>query len=391
MRRGIGLVLLLLAACGGGSSSTKAALQLGDPNPGLDPATLSAFERGRKTFVHRFTRAEGHGPDFNVDSCKSCHEIPTVGGSSALYRNFFLVGRIQPDGSFKPAMENNQPVARTFSYVRTQRETIPSDAIVAQRSAPPLFGLGVFERLSDAEIAANADPADADGDGISGRNNIDGPLIGRFGYKSQEGSLIDFIRGPFFNHLGITSNFPATIPPAQLAGDPPLLRLFAAPQVAPPPAPLVDDDGVADPEIADEDLVDLVIFLRELAPPAPLPMDATARRGETLFVSTGCAKCHVPNLKQTGEPALAYTDLLIHDMGEGLADGVVQLLAQGTEFRTQPLWGVRHHAPFLHDGRAATIEDAVLAHGGEAQAIRDAFAALPQADRDAITAFLETR
>ncbi len=380
MRRAL-MIVLLAAGCGGGSGGTVAA-QLGDPNPDLSAEMLAAFERGREVFVRRFVRAEGHGPDFNVNSCKACHEIPVVGGSAPLYRNFFLVGRVQPNGSFQPAMENNQPVARSFSYVRTQRETIPLDTLVAQRSAPPIFGLGVFEKLSDAEIAANSDPTDLDGDGISGRNNIDGPLVGRFGYKSQEGGLIDFVRGPFFNHMGITSDFPVIPPPGQLS---------ALAQVAPPPAPLTDNDGVPDPEISDEDLVDLVIFLRELAPPAPLPMDDTARRGEGLFFSTGCAKCHVPNLKQTGEPALAYTDLLVHDMGPELADGVVQLLAQGNEFRTQPLWGVRHHAPFLHDGRAATLDDAIRAHGGEAQSIRDAYAGLPQADRDAIVAFLETR
>ena len=206
--------------------------------------------------------------------------------------------------------------------------------------------------------------------------------VGRFGYKSQEGSLIDFVRGPFFNHMGITSNFPTIPPPGQLS---------AAPQVAPPAQPLTDTDPVPDPEISDEDLVDLVMFLRELAAPVPLPMDGTALRGETLFFSTGCAKCHVPNLKQSGEPALAYTDLLIHDMGPELADQVVQLLASGTEFRTQPLWGVRHHAPFLHDGRAGTLDEAIRLHGGEAQSIRDAYAALPEADRLAIIAFLETR
>ena len=375
-------VVLVVSACGGAGTTGTTVPQLGDPNPELSAEMLAAFERGREVFVRRFVRAEGHGPDFNVNSCKACHEIPVVGGSAPLYRNFFLVGRIQPNGSFQPAMEGNQPVARTFSYVRTQRETIPSDTLVAQRSAPPIFGLGVFERLSDAEIAANSDPTDLDGDGISGRTNIDGPLVGRFGYKSQEGGLIDFVRGPFFNHMGITSDFPVIPPPGQLS---------ALAQVAPPPAPLTDNDGVPDPEISDEDLVDLVIFLRELAPPAPLPMDDTERRGEALFFSTGCAKCHVPNLKQAGEPALAYTDLLVHDMGPELADGVVQLLAQGNEFRTQPLWGVRHHAPFLHDGRAGTLDDAIRAHGGEAQSIRDAYAALPQADRDAIVAFLETR
>jgi CxxC motif-containing protein (DUF1111 family) len=382
MRRWLAWALLLVG-CGGGSSSTVVALQLGDPNPGLDAATLQAFERGREVFLRRFTKAEGHGPDFNVDSCKSCHEIPVPGGSSPLYRNFFLVGRIDGGGKFVPALENGQFVARTFSYVRKQRETIPPDADVAQRNAPPLFGLGVFAKLTAGEITRNADPNDADGDGISGRVNIERTLVGRFGYKSQNGDLMGFIRGPLFNHMGITSNVPA-IPPS-------LQDLSAQAQVAPPPEPLTDDDGVPDPEIPDADLIDLLVFLRELAPPTPLPMDDTAKHGESLFLSIGCAKCHIPNLKESGEPALAYTDLLLHDMGPDLDDKVTQLLATGAEFRTQPLWGVRFTAPYLHDGRAPTLDDAIRAHGGEARLIREAYEALVHADRDAIIAFLETR
>jgi len=379
MRRAL-FAALLLAGCGGGGTAVV-AVQLGGPNPGLSAGEIATFERGLDVFEHRFTLEEGHGPDFNTSSCKSCHEIPVAGGSSGLYRNFFLAGFLQ-GGSFSPAFENDQFVARTFSYERLMREAIPASALIAQRNAPPMFGVGLFERIPDSVIAGNQDPVDLDGDGISGRVNIDGIRIGRFGFKAQEGDLVDFIRSPMFNHMGITSNPPSA---AQQAG------LSAEPQIVIPGQPLTDDDGVPDPELLPEDLDDLILYVRELAPPAPLAMDATARRGEALFDEIGCARCHIPNLATADEPILAYTDLLLHDMGPELADGIPMGSATGSEFRTQPLWGVRLHAPYLHDGRVGTLDEAIRLHGGEAAAIRNAYVALPAGDRDAILAFLETR
>jgi CxxC motif-containing protein (DUF1111 family) len=345
---------------------------------------LDAFERGREVFLRRFTRSEGHGPDFNTSSCRSCHENPVPGGSSPLYRNFNLVGNLGP-GGFVPAMDDGQFVARTFSYERKQRETIPPDAdVVAPRNAPPMFGLGLLDTISVADIRANEDPGDIlTPDGISGRINVDGTRLGRFGYKAQNANLEGFIRGPLFNHMGITSD---PISPLLTGGD-----LIAIAQVGVPDESTTDDDGVPDPEISNADLSDLLVFTTSLAPPAPLPMDAEATRGEQLFTQINCAKCHIPNLVTNGPPIFAYTDLLIHDMGPGLADGVIQGSATGSEFRTQPLWGLRHTAPFLHDGRAPTILRAIEFHGGEALESRDAFAALSPADRAALIAFLETR
>jgi CxxC motif-containing protein (DUF1111 family) len=261
------------------------------------------------------------------------------------------------------------------------RETIPFTAdIVAQRNAPPMFGLGLFEGINATAILANRDPSDMDGDGISGRENLDGAQVGRFGYKAQESDLEDFVRGPLFNHLGITTN-------PLLAT--PLLPLRVEAQISTPDAPTTDTDATPDPELATPDLADLLVFTQQLAPPAPLPMDSTAQQGEEVFLSIGCAKCHIPNL--AGAPVPAYTDLLLHDMGAELADGVQLGNASGSEFRTQPLWGLRHHAPFLHDGRADTIDAAIRLHGGEATAIRNAYTQLIPADRDAVLSFLETR
>jgi len=359
------LVLVLVAAgCGGGDGSGGGTtLELGDANPGLSSELQAAFERGRRVFDRRFNQEDGHGPDFNTNSCRSCHDNPVSGGSAPLYRNFRLVAH-DVGGVQTPVFEDDQLVTRLFSYRRARRETIPADA-----------GMGLLLRIPLADVLANQDPTDDDGDGVSGRVNVDGARLGRFGYKAQEGSLEDFIRVPIFNHMGITTN------PLPLAGA----------QVGVPGEPTTDDDGVPDPELSPEDLADLLVFTEQLAPPQPLPLDEQSTRGRDVFEEVGCAKCHIPNLRTVGDPIPAYTDLLLHDMGPELADGIRMGSATGSEFRTQPLWGVRHTAPFLHDGRADTLDDAIRMHGGEAQAVRDAYAALPQADRDAVIVFLETR
>jgi CxxC motif-containing protein (DUF1111 family) len=161
--------------------------------------------------------------------------------------------------------------------------------------------------------------------------------------------------------------------------------------VSVPAEPTTDNDGVPDPELSFQDPSDLLVFVRELGPPPPEPMSFAARRGERVFEEVGCASSHIPNLVRSGQPLLAYSDLLLHDMGTELADGVDMDLATGSEFRTQPLWGLRHHAPYLHDGRADSVEAAILLHGGEAQRSRDEFAALREAERADLIAFLETR
>ena len=372
------LASVLAVACGGsggGPILTTGTAKLGEANPGLTAEQVASFARGKAVFERRFGLADGHGPDFNTSSCRSCHEIPTSGGSSPLYRNFSIVAN-RNGNVMVPVLDDEQLVARTFSYVRPMREAIPAGAqIVAQRNAPPMFGVGLFARLTNDEILANRDTNDIDGDGVSGRINVDGVLVGRFGYKAQEANMEDFVRGPIFNHMGITTD--------------PLS--FGSPQVPAPEIPTRDNDGVPDPELSFQELTDLVFYSEQLAPPQPLPLDETATNGAALFTQIGCAKCHIPNIAPSKLTVDPYTDLLLHDMGPALDDGVVMGVAGSSEFRTQPLWGLRHHAPYLHDGRADTVDDAIRLHGGEAQAIRDAYVALAAGDRDAILAFLETR
>ncbi|MHC4952980.1 MAG: hypothetical protein ACYTGZ_03760 [Planctomycetota bacterium] len=209
MQRILTVAVAALVGCGGGGSSPSPkpqAIELGDPNPGLSAPQRDAFDRGKAIFAHRFTRSEGHGPHFNTNSCKSCHGIPVTGGSSPLYRNFELVAHTD-GGGFDPAMEDDQFVARLFSYERTTREPIPADAeVVAQRNSPPTFGMGLLERIPVGDITINEDPTDIDGDKISGRRNTEDFVLGRFGYKAQAKDLVGFVRGPLFNHMGITTD-----------------------------------------------------------------------------------------------------------------------------------------------------------------------------------------
>ena len=336
---------------------------------GIAHGYAKSSKRPMATFIHNLVGLQ-HASRAIFNAWIDNVPILVLGGSGPRYRNFYIARDANRNNFF----QDNQLVARTFSYTRTMRESMAGATTVAQRNTPPLFGVGLFERISEDAIKANADPFDGNGDGISGRVNLDGNRVGRFGYKAQESGLEDFIRGPLFNHMGVTSN-----PLSQLA------------QVPTTDQPTRDQDGVNDPEISRADISDMLIWLQELAPPAPLPMDSIAMRGEQVFSMIGCNKCHIKNLVVSGARIDAYTDLLLHDMGPGLADGISMSLAGGNEFRTQPLWGLRHHAPYLHDGRADTVDEAILAHGGEGLAARTEYTRLDGDDRQSLLRFLETR
>lgn len=403
-----------LAACGGGGGSTPQGpltpqpTKLGDPIAGLTLSQLASFERGRVMFEKEFRPSEGLGPFYNATSCASCHSTPITGGSARLYRNFVLVRYGNPaapgvqfdlpglPSAVMPAFGPSVPHTSAQFTLQGGRYTIPESPFsgfpvqVAHRNAIPVFGTGLFERISNATILANEDPNDSDMDGISGRANHDfGGTVGRFGVKSQSNNIELFTRAPLQNQMGITSNpFNGSAGAVGLHEGPGVFQVSASPN-----DPTVDNDIVPDPEISRSDLGDLIAFSRFLAPPQPLPFDAAATRGEVIFNAIGCDKCHIPSLDSDIGPVRAFTDLLLHDLGPDLADG----MALGTpsphgapmgdptahrEFRTQPLWGVSMHAPFLHDGRAKTLDEAIMLHGGEAMEIRDAYAVLTQQEKD---------
>lgn len=406
----LGPLLVALPACHGNHQTPAAAptpdpepLQLGDPLPGLTSEELAAFERGKALFVKRFTPSEGLGPLYNATSCESCHSKPVMGGAADLYRNFYVaaVGNA-PFQSNLPGLPSQvipafgSPDSPLFT-LEGRRKELPqefegSPVISAQRNSIPLFGVGLFEFVSNATILANADPDDADADGISGRASGDAAGVGRFGQKSQSNNIEFFTRAPLKNQMGITSN-----PFRGIAGTVSLAPGMAVQGSGTPNAPTTDNDGVPDPEISAQDLGDLIAFTRFLAPPQPRPFDAAATRGRETFTAIGCAKCHVPELPSSRGPVRAFTDLLIHDMGDALADhinfGIPQASPSspphsGREFRTMPLWGVSLFSPYLHDGRAGTLDEAIRLHGGEAAATRDAYVGLLESEREDILSFL---
>lgn len=394
--------------------------ELGEPMALANDGQVDLFERGEEVALRRFSPGEGLGPSFNVTFCASCHEQPAFGGSSPRYRDFYLVG--EREGGFVPIDEPpGEPKEEGFETIeapepkiakngvqlryRTEypyRNRTPEAAdVVARRNAIPFFGVGAISEISDEEILKREDPNDADGDGISGRANIgETGAIGRFGRKAQTESLEGFVRGPLFNHAGITTR-PLTsgqrsrLPLNRTGGEPrptarPPLRSRDQGQVATGNEPLEDSDSVSDPELPREELFELVSWVRLLAAPEPDELDETGEEGEGLFETIGCADCHVPRLEGPRGAVPLYSDLLLHDMGEELADGIAQADATGAEFRTQPLWGVAAVEPYLHDGRASTLDEAIRMHGGEAQRARDEYVDLSDSERRAVVAFLRS-
>jgi len=275
------------------------------------------------------------------------------------------------------------------------------DAMISPRIAPQMIGLGLLEAVPAADILALADPDDADGDGVSGRANIvwspefERPMLGRFGLKAGSPTIKHQSASAFSGDIGISNPlFPA--PWGECAGAEAACR--AGPH---------GDDAAQDGFEVDGEGLDLVTFYsRNLAVPARRGEDEPeVLRGKEVFYATGCTSCHQPKFvthrledqpEQSFQLIWPYTDMLLHDMGEGLADHRPEARAMGAEWRTAPLWGiglteqVSGTANFLHDGRARSVLEAILWHGGEAQPMRDAITMMPKADRDALIRFLES-
>ena len=370
--------------------------KLGDPVPWLRGEMLTRFWSGRDVIDHTFMSNSGLGPSFNADSCASCHQAPFSGGSAPRYRDLWLVKTERWDGALENAGTNGlSPVRNLYDLDSTHIPESDEVVLYARRNTPPGFGVGLFAFISDNEILSNADPLDEDGDGISGEANFEQGLIGRFGYKAQAATLESFNRGAMFNQMGITSDplfytFPESpLGTGSTKGLFDVLMPSAHAQVSAPDEPTTDDDGIPDPEISNEDQLDLLIYSTYIGVlPPKQTLNTSETKGAELFEDIGCASCHIPTLDSTIGPIRAYTDLLVHDMGEGLADGIAVGFATGSEFRTQPLWNLVLHRPFLHDGRAQTIHEAIEWHGGEGTASRDQYLALDDDDKANLRQFL---
>lgn len=318
----------------------------------------------------------GQRPEYRLNLSYTEHDIALSGGETARLRapryglDDLGYGALAPETMFSP------------------------------RIAPQMIGLGLLEAIPAADILALADPEDADGNGISGRANIvwsreySRPMLGRFGHKAGMPSIRQQVADAFAHDIGIsTSLYPdpwGDCSPAQ-----------SACQNA------VHGDGdVRGHEVDDAALEAVTFYSRNLAVPARRgSADPQILRGKRQFYDTGCAACHVPKFvthrlsdqpEQSFQLIWPYSDLLLHDMGDGLADHRPEGRATGREWRTAPLWGigltrqVSGRDGFLHDGRARSLLEAILWHGGEAQNARDAVVSMTPEDRAALLRFLES-
>lgn len=397
------------------------------------------FLVGNSFFTDAWTTApgsvdsrDGLGPVFNANACAACHTRDGRGRPpesqdeemlSSLVR-ISLPGTSEQGGPLPVPGYGDQIESRAIDGVPAEAATrvrweehdgtygdgrryslrkpvltiqdaafgaLPAETMTSMRVAPMVFGLGLLACVPDASIVEHADPDDADGDGISGRPNrvwdvaASATALGRFGWKANQPSIAQQNAGAFLGDMGLTT------------------PLFPSGVCAEGQSACAGAITGGEPEVSAQ-IADLVtVYVELLAPPARRDVGAhDVMRGRDLFHDIGCANCHLSSL-QTGEcdaPELAnqtihpYTDLLLHDMGEGLADGRPDFEATGTEWRTPPLWGiglierVNDHDRLLHDGRARGFAEAILWHGGEAEAAREAFRTMPESDRDAVLAFL---
>jgi CxxC motif-containing protein (DUF1111 family) len=382
LSRAASLTAALLACHSLAGAQQPIQPRMGAPLPGLTPAQLDRFEQGLAAFDHILTPAEGLGPIFNDTSCQHCHLSPMPGGSSTKFVTRFGVAATGST-QFDP-LANLGGSLLQFQSINTPTcdEVVPPQAnVVITRITPSIFGFGLVEAVPDADLLVNEAFPPA---GVSGKAHIVQPfenpvgqtMVGRFGWKSQVGTLLTFSADAGQNELGLTNRFVPTDNAAN--GN---QALLAQCDMALDPEDHPDGQGF--------DAIDRwTDFQKFLAPPPQTPRSGMT--GEALFTSVGCAACHVTTTFTAGPTAengianqtmKPYSDFLLHDVGPVLGDGIPQGMATETEFRTTPLWGVGHRALFglLHDlrvsgnGAEVNIHNAILAHGGEAQASADAY------------------
>lgn len=368
---------------------------------------------------------DGIGPLFITRSCSSCHNLDGRGSPPSLGEDFTsLLFRIskKENGVFMPhPVFGDQIQTRSLSdkvsepSISVEYEKLAgsypdgtpyvlekpiytidgtADLAVSPRVAQAVIGLGLLESIPEAYLEKKADPDDLDNDGISGKLNfvnnvVTGDLqIGRFGWKANQPSVLQQVAGAFNGDLGLTTSLFQKENHTKAQGK----HLASLP-------------SGGDPEVTDEILDAVTLYCQTIAVPAR--RDFTAKNnlvGEEHFNEIGCADCHASGMKTVNSqiPSLdkqsifPYTDLLLHDMGDGLADGRPDGLANGKEWRTAPLWGiglvetVNKHTRFLHDGRARNIEEAILWHGGEAERSKQNFKKLEKIEREAVISFLNS-
>lgn len=374
------------------------------------------------------TARDGLGPLFNARSCSGCHTkdgrgAPPEDGQGPFVGMLLRLAVPGPDGPVPDPVYGGQlqdranlgiapeaipmitwePVEGQYAdgtpytlmkptYTLTEPGYGPfsEDLMVSPRVAPHMIGLGLLEAIPQERLEALADPDDEDGDGVSGRiqwQEFNGEVVpGRFGWKAEAPNIVVQVANAFLGDMGLTSEM---LPDEECTD-----------------AQTICDEvpNGGEPEVQPNIFERVVLYSRAVAVPVRRAADdPTVLKGKSIFHRLGCATCHVPS-HTTGEGAIPefsnqliwpYTDLLLHDMGPGLADNTPVGNASGQEWKTPPLWGlglvdeVSNHTRFLHDGRARNLEEAVLWHGGEALAAKNAFLELKVDERTALIRFLE--
>ncbi|MFT3926341.1 MAG: di-heme oxidoredictase family protein [Myxococcales bacterium] len=419
--------------------ATRDAFSL--PVPELTEVQRAQFFVGNSFFNQNWVAApasvperDGLGPLFNARSCSGCHfkdgrgrppepgepfvsmllriGVPGLDEHGAPRGHEVYGDQLQ--GSALPALASEgdarvsySPVERRFADGESYQllapsyridnpgyGPLPSDLRISPRVAPMMAGLGLLEAVPEATLRTLSDEQDRDGDGISGRLNMvwdqaaQRQAPGRMGWKAEQPSVRQQIAGAFLGDMGLSS------------------ELFAGDNHSPSQTAAQAFPDGGKPEVNPRTLESITVYARALAVPARRDVqNEQVLRGEHLFAEAKCTACHVSNLRTGKVQDLAalsdqlihpYTDMLLHDMGEALSDARPSFLAEGSEWRTPPLWGiglvrkVNGHTRFLHDGRARDLREAVLWHGGEANASRSAFERMPREDRAALITFLES-
>ena len=369
--------------------SVVVGTEFGDPIQGITAKEFELFRLGLRDFTEVESPDEGLGPVFNGRSCAECHSIPRIGGSSTITE--VRAGIRKDDGSFEEYPGGS--VMQMFSIPPHETQVIipPEINVIARRKSLPLFGSGLVEAVPDAVLIALEDPDDRDGDGISGRAHrvhdkaSDKTRIGRFGWKAQQATLLAFGAEAYRDEMGITNDlFPEEPCPG---GDCRKIAFFN-------PVPGLQD--ARDLNTGLRGIDNFESFMKLLGPPPRAEITEETLIGERVFRVIGCEACHTPALI-TGESTIKalsskrffpYSDFLLHDIGTG--DGIGQGDARPEEVRTPPLWGVRIRAPYLHDGRAATLRQAIELHSAESANSRHQFENLGQDEQAALLAFLRS-
>lgn len=388
----IGLGVVIAASCEKIlPGAPKEDQMLDGPVEGLRHAQTAQFLKGDAAFNDEiFTAATGLGSIFVASSCGSCHAGDGKGHPFTTLTRF---GQIDETGN--TFLDQGGPQLQNRALPGFVPEQIPAGATFSRFTPPANTGLGYLELVSDADILAMSDPADADGDGISGVPNYkalahyleehpgavpqNGRYIHRFGKKAGAYNLLHQTANAYNQDMGITSAFEP-------------VDVYSHREI--------------DPEVPMQTIRDVVFYLQTLK--APIQRDQhneEVQRGKQVFTNIGCGSCHRETLRTGYSPVTAlsnkefhpYTDLLLHDMGSGLDDGYTEGSAKTYEWRTPPLWGLGLSPGsqggkyfLLHDGRATSIEEAILLHGGEAATSKLKFQQAPAADQRALIRFLKS-